>query len=131
MTISVQEAFVANTLAISGLSDIADISLYPLQIPGGAALPAIQYIFTDGYPEAFYRGSFGLTTYQVQLSIYSNTYRQNQQITDLIVNHFNGFAGALNSSVTAQRVILDNVLTAVDTTNGTVYRSIIELTLTI
>ena len=131
MTIQVQEAFVANLLAIPGMNALIGTKVYPIQVPPGVSLPAIQYTSTDGYAITYYTGSFGLPEYPITLDVYSETYREGQQIVDLITNHYNGFSGALNSTVNAQRIVLNNVLNSLDTSSGSVYRTIIELTITI
>ena len=129
MTIAFQEAFVAELRAITGLSALVGTRIYPLEIPSSSALPAIQYRFSEGFADPFYFGSFDLVQYQVQIDVYADDYRVNQQMVDLIVAHFNGFSGDFNSTEQAQRVIVDNVLDTIDTSNGRVYRTIIELTI--
>lgn len=129
MTIAVQEAFVADLRAITNLSTLVGNRIYPLAIPSNAGLPAINYRFSDGYPESFYRNSFGLIEYQLQLDVYASSYRVNQTIVDLITERYNGFQGALGSSnIIIQRANLTNVLNTIDASSGEeVFRTVIEL----
>ena len=129
MTVAVQEAFVANLLAIDGLETLISNRVYPLAVPSSAPLPSIQYRFSDGFREPYFRNSFGLTEYEVQMDVYSTSYRVLQTIVDLIEAHFHGFSGELATGVLAQRIIVTNTLNTIDTSNGEVYRTIIELTL--
>ena len=128
MTVAVQEAFIADLRAITALTTLVENRIYPLAVPSGAGLPAIQYRFSDGYPEAFYRNSFGLNLYQLQLDVYAESYRVNQTMVDLITSRYNGFQGALGTSnIIIQRASLTNVLNTIDTSSGEVFRTVIEL----
>lgn len=105
--------------------------VYPLVIPTDATVPAISYLFRDGDRQAFYRDSFGLEDYNLQIDIYSHSYVTNQTIYDTIIDHFNGISGPVNNNTIIQRGIIASTLNSIDGSDPTLYRTITELTLTV
>ena len=105
--------------------------VFPLFIGATEDFPALSYTFRDGDRESFYRDSFGLEVYTVSLDIYSNSYITNQEIYDAIVTKFNGQTVVLNSNTVVQRAIIASTLNSIDSADSTIYRTILEMELTV
>lgn len=131
MSLQVQTDFIADLVTITEVDTLTVGRVRPLVVGSGTPLPAISYLFRDGDREAFYRGSFGLEEYTVQLDIYSDSYVTNQTIYDAIINRYNGFSGVLGTGTNIQRIIVASTLNAIDTDDPSIYRTILELTLTV
>ena len=129
MTLQVHTDVAAELATVT--NDMVNGRVYPLLIPSNAEVPAISYLFRDGDRQAFYRDSFGLSEYNLQLDIYSHSYVTNQNIYDEIVSHFNGFSGAVNNNTIIQRAIVASTLNSIDLDDPTLYRTIVEFTLTV
>ena len=131
MSLQVHTDFAADLAAITVVDQMTEGRVYPLLIGATAQLPAISYQIRDGDREAFYRDSFGLEIYNVQLDIYSDSYVTNQTIYDAIIDRFNGFSGVIGTGTDVQRIIVASTLNSVDSDDPSIYRTILELTLTV
>ena len=130
MSLQVHTDFIADLVEIQAVQTNVGNSVFPLVVPTGEDLPSIIYQFRDGDREAFYKDSFGLETYNLQLDIYSNSYITNQNIYDALIERYNGFSGTLGST-NIQRIIVASTLNSVDSDDSSIYRTILELTITV
>ena len=130
MSLQVHTDFIADLVEISQVQTDVGNAVFPLVIPTTEDIPAIVYQFRDGDREVFFRDSFGLETYNLQLDIYSHSYITNQNIYDALINRYNGFSGILGST-NIQRIIVASTLNSVDSTDSSIYRTILELTITV
>ena len=133
MTAKVHQDFASDLAGITEVNTATDGRVYPLNIQAQENLPAMSFTIRDGIPVSFYKDSFGLTTYDILVDIWTRSYQTNQEIADAIVSRYNGTSlqiGPVDNPTTVQRAIIDNVLNSIDSDDPGVYRTLIELTLT-
>ena len=133
MTAKVHRDFASDLASITEVVAAAGERVYPLTIAAEEVLPAMSFTIRDGIPVSFYVNSFGLTTYDILVDIWSRSYQTNQEVADAIVSRYNGTnlqIGPVDDPTTVQRAIIDNVLNSIDSDDAGVYRTLIELTLT-
>ena len=133
MTAKVHRDFASDLAAITEVMEATNGRVYPLTIDAEEPLPSMSFTIRDGIPVTFYVDSFGLTSYDILVDIWSRSYQTNQEIADAIVSRYNGRnlqIGPVDNPTTVQRAIIDNVLNSIDQDESGVYRTLVELTLT-
>ena len=128
MSLIVQTDFVAE---LETTVPVVESKVFPLFIGATQDFPAISYTFSNGERQSFYVNSFGLEVYNVSLDIYSHSYVTNQEIYDALVTKFNGQTVVLNGNTMVQRAIVVTTLNSIDPDDSSIYRTLLELELTV
>ena len=131
MTAQFHQDFANDLAAIPEVSTATEGRVFPLLIDSSDALPAISFNILAGNQDSFYVGSFGLTDYTVDINIYSRSYSTNQTLVDALTGRYNGTRVLLNNSTLAQRAIVENIINTLDNADSKVYRTTVQLTLTV
>ena len=133
MTAKFHRDFAADLAAIPDVVSTVSDRVYPLIVQSDAELPAIAFTIQDGTTTTFYVNSFGLTTYSIQVDIFSRDYGVNQIIVESIMSRYNGKILSIGSSsnpTLIQRALIENSLNFIDPEDPGIFRSTVEILIT-
>lgn len=81
---------ILNDLTISNL--LATNGVYPQRLPQEVDKPCIAYRVMDGFGDLTASGTTALRRYTVDLTVFAETYGAMRELTDAVVNKFNGLS---------------------------------------
>lgn len=83
-TIILNDSTISNLLATNGV--------YPQRLPQEVDKPCIAYRVMDGFGDLTASGTTALRRYTVDLTVFAETYGAMRELTDAVVNKFNGLS---------------------------------------
>jgi len=109
---------------LSGLS----VGVYPNVAPQSASYPLGVYQVISGSPEFHLGGASTLSEFTIDISVYSTTISEREQIATRIKNLLHGYRGALGTeALDVRNILLQSVQTFsesdLDGTDEQIYRS--------
>jgi len=106
---------------------IATNGVYPQRLPQDVSKPCIAYRVMDGFSDLTASGTTALRRYTVDLTVFAETYGAMRELTDAVVNKFNGLSAVQGSDyIESSRV--HNVVTDFEETLQ-LYSATIDITL--
>ena len=81
---------ILNDSSISAL--IATNGVYPQRLPQDVTKPCIAYRVMDGFSDITASSTSALRRYTVDMTVFAETYGAMRELTDAVVNKFNGLS---------------------------------------